>query len=155
MAWEMRRLRPDLDVDGALDAFIDAFYGRVLADPLLAPLFLEVAAINVDEHLGVIKSYWRKMLFRHGDYQRNMMAHHEALHGLHYLGAAHFERWLSLYRATLAAGWQGPVARRADHLAVKIAGYMQQWLHTDDGVRRAQRRIQGDLPNPLDEDAGD
>lgn len=143
--------KPDLDEEGELDAFIDAFYERVFDDPLLAPLFLEVAAIDVDQHLAVIKSYWRKMLFRETGYQRNMMAHHEALHGLRYLGSAHFERWLSLYRTTLASGWQGPVAERADHLAVKIAGYMQQWLHTDDGLRRSRRRIEGDLPNPLDE----
>lgn len=146
----MSEAKPDLDADAQLDAFIDAFYERVLADPLLAPLFLEVAAIDVDEHLAVIKAYWRKMLFREGDYQRNMMAHHEALHGLQYLGEAHFDRWLSLYRATLAEGWQGPVAERADHLAVKIAGYMRQWLHSEDGVRRSRRRIDGDLPNPID-----
>jgi hemoglobin len=147
----MNATKPDLDGDGELEAFIDAFYERVLADPLLAPLFLEVAAIDVDQHLGVIKSYWRKMLFRETDYQRNMMAHHEALHGLHYLGEAHFERWLHLYRTTLAEGWHGPVAERADYLAVNIAGHMRNWLHTDDGLRRSRRRIEGDLPNPLDD----
>jgi len=147
----MSEPKPDLDAQGQLDAFIDAFYERVLVDPLLAPLFLEVAAIDVDEHLGVIKAYWRKMLFREVGYRRNMMAHHEALHGLQYLREAHFERWLSLYRATLASGWEGPNARRADQLAVKIAGYMQQWLHSDDGVRRSNRRIAGDLPNPLND----
>ncbi|MDN3517144.1 group III truncated hemoglobin [Aquisalimonas lutea] len=137
---------PDLDTPERIDAFIDAFYEHVLDDPLLAPVFLDVAAIDVPEHLAVIKGYWRKMLLGHDSYRRNMMARHEAVHGRCGLEARHFERWLALYRAILAARFQGPYARRADTLAVTIAGNMQRWLHSRKGTDRARRRVRGVEP---------
>lgn len=130
----------DLDTPEQIDTFIDAFYERVLADPLLAPVFLDVAAVDVVDHMGVIKRYWRKMLLGHAVYDRNMMARHEAIHGLCFLETRHFERWLHLYRTTLAEGWNGPYAERADRLAVTIAGNMRKWLHSEAGQQRARRR---------------
>ncbi|WP_174813706.1 group III truncated hemoglobin [Aquisalimonas sp. 2447] len=132
---------PDLDTPEQIDTFIDAFYQRVFADSLLAPVFLDVAAIDVPEHVAIIKRYWRKMILGEDAYDRNMMARHEAVHGLQRLETRHFERWLHLYRSTLASGWQGPYARRADQLAVTIAGNMRKWLHSEQGQSRSERRV--------------
>ncbi|MFO7858952.1 MAG: group III truncated hemoglobin [Ectothiorhodospiraceae bacterium] len=131
----------DLDSPEAIDAFIDAFYARVFQDRLLAPVFLDVAAIDPPEHLAVIKAYWRKMLLGRPDYARNMMARHETVHGHRFLERRHFRRWLRLYRTTLARHYQGPYARRADFLAVTIAGNMQKWLHSTEGQERARSRV--------------
>ena len=139
---------PDLDCPEAIDTFIDAFYERVLADPLLAPVFLDVAGIDVAEHTGIIKTYWYKMILGEGGYARNMMARHEAVHGLQYLETRHFERWLALYCSTLTAGWQGPGARRAEQLATTIASNMRAWLHSAEGTARAHRRAAAPTTTP-------
>ncbi|HCD57283.1 MAG TPA: globin, partial [Halieaceae bacterium] len=52
--------KPDLDNRATIEGFVDQFYARVLADPRLAPIFLDVAQIDLDVHLPHIKDYWCK-----------------------------------------------------------------------------------------------
>ena len=58
---------PDLDSRERVEQLVEAFYEKVLADPLLAPIFLDVARIDLAVHLPHIKSYWCKLLLgEHG-----------------------------------------------------------------------------------------
>ncbi|MDP4650984.1 MAG: hypothetical protein NWS56_04425, partial [Haliea sp.] len=45
------RGKPDLDCRANIEAFVQRFYARVLTDPQLAPIFLDVAQIDLDVHL--------------------------------------------------------------------------------------------------------
>lgn len=118
----------DLDSPEAIDQFVDRFYARLLEDPLLAPLFLEVAAIDLAVHLPHIKAYWQKMLLGAPTYHRLMMARHRAIDRRHAFSAAHYRRWVALFEATLADGFSGPGAERAGRLARRIAGNMRRNL---------------------------
>lgn len=118
----------DLDRPGALERFIEAFYRRLLQDPLLSPLFLDVAGIDLAVHLPRIKAYWRKMLFADPAYQRHMMARHRAVHARVPFHAEHYQRWLRLFEETLAEEACGPVAERAERLARRVAGNMRRNL---------------------------
>jgi hemoglobin len=120
----------DLDTAPAIDAFIDRFYARVLQDDVLAPLFLEVARIDLATHLPRIKAYWRKMLLGHAGYRRHMMQKHRNLDRRMPLEGAHYERWLSLFEAALTESGSGPCAERARTLARRIAGNMRRNLET-------------------------
>src|SRR3546814_10901054 len=64
----------------AIDAMVESFYARVLVDPLLRPIFVDVARIDLATHLPRIKAYWGKLLLGQGDYRRNMVAQHQAIH---------------------------------------------------------------------------
>jgi hemoglobin len=118
----------DLDAPEAIDALVERFYARVLRDPLLAPLFTEVAAIDLDHHLPLIKAYWRKMLLGDPGYSRHMMAKHRAVDARRPLEARHYERWLSLFEAALDEGARGPLTERARVLARRIARNMRRNL---------------------------
>ncbi len=128
----------DLDDGDAVDWLVDRFYDRVLADALLAPLFVDVAAIDLDAHLPRIKAFWRKMLLGEAGYARNMVAHHAAVHARSAFTQAHFERWLALFRATVDDHFRGPYAERAKQLATTIAANLQRNLDTcvDAGAHR-------------------
>jgi hemoglobin len=117
--------RPDLDSPEQISQFIDDFYARVLLDPLLAPLFLEVARIDLAVHLPRIKAYWCKMLLREDGYRRHMMRKHRDLDRQQKLQATHYQRWLELFEETLANGYVGPFAERAGELARRVAGNMR------------------------------
>ena len=119
---------PDLDSREHIEAFIDAFYARVLADPVLAPIFLDVAAIDLSVHLSHIKNYWAKLLLGERDYRRHTMNIHRALHLRRPLAEADFRRWLGLFHSTLEAGYSGPGADRARQVATAIAANMQEGL---------------------------
>lgn len=121
----MHEAREDLDSPDQIRRFVEAFYERLLADPELAPIFLEVAGIDIRQHFGHIRAYWEKLLLGVDDYRRHTMNMHRALHARRSLSAADFSRWLAHFEATLDAGFAGPRAERARAIARAIAGNMQ------------------------------
>lgn len=118
----------DLDDSAAVSALVDAFYDRVLADPLLAPIFNDVAGIDLDEHLPRIKAFWRKMLLGEPGYDRNMVAQHARIHARFPFERKHFDRWLALFHEAVDAGFTGPGAERAKTLATRIARNLEKNL---------------------------
>jgi hemoglobin len=117
--------KPDLDSRAHIEAFVDAFYARLLADQQLAPIFLDVAAIDLAVHLPHIKDYWCKLLLGEQGYQRHTMNIHRRLHARRPLTAADFERWLGHFHATADEGFSGPNVDRAKRIATSIAANMQ------------------------------
>lgn len=120
----------DVDDAQAVAELVDAFYRKVLADPTLAPVFLHVARVDLDEHLLLIKAFWRKMLLGHRAYARNMVARHAAVHARFGLRQRHFDRWLALFTQTVDERFAGPYAERARRLAATIARNLREYLHT-------------------------
>ncbi len=120
--------RPDLDSREQVELFVDAFYERLLADPVLAPIFLNVAEIDLAVHLPHIKNYWCKLLLGENAYHRHTMNIHRAVHHKRALSGDDFRRWLDLFVGTLDEGFQGPKADRAKQVATSIAANMNEAL---------------------------
>jgi hemoglobin len=120
--------QPDLDTRERIEGFVDAFYSRLLADPVLAPIFLDVAGIDLEVHLPHIKDYWCKLLLGEAAYRRHTMNIHRQLHSKRELEAADFQRWLALFCQTVDERYQGPKTERAKQVAASIANNMQQAL---------------------------
>ena len=121
-------IRPDLSSASQIEHFVDRFYARLLHDPQLAPIFLEVAQIDLNTHLPLIKSYWCKLLLGDRTYRRHTMNIHRELHGKQPLQAADFQRWLAMFNATLDDGFFGQQTERARRVAAAIAGNMETSL---------------------------
>jgi hemoglobin len=107
---------------------VTAFYRAAFADPLIGPVFTDVARLDLEHHLPIMCDFWETVLWGAGLYRRNALQIHLVLHARHPLGAEHFDRWLSLWEATLDASFAGPVAERARVQARRIAGSMQRRL---------------------------
>ncbi len=120
--------RPDLNTRERIEVFVDAFYERLLADPVLAPIFLDVAKIDLEVHLPHIKDYWCKLLLGEAAYRRHTMNIHRQLHSKRELAEADFQRWLELFCSTVDEGHSGPKSERAKQVAASIAGNMRQAL---------------------------
>jgi hemoglobin len=118
----------DLDNRARVEQFVDAFYRELLADPVLAPIFIDTAAVDLSVHLPHIKDYWCKLLLGETDYRRHTMNIHRALHDKRPLEPADFERWLTLFITTLESNHSGPHAERARQVASAIAANMQASL---------------------------
>lgn len=116
---------PDLDCAEHIDIFIDRFYARVLADPMLKPIFIDVAQIDLDKHLPLIKSYWRKLLLGEHGYQRHTMNIHRAVNARQAFTPEAFERWLLLFTQTAHESFAGPQVERAVVVAGSIARNME------------------------------
>lgn len=130
----MADTKPDLDTPEHIADFIDAFYARLLRDPQLGPIFLDVAQIDLDKHLPLIRAYWRKLILGEKGYHRHTMNIHRDLHAKRALRREDFERWLGLFCDTLEQRFEGPCAQRARDTAQHIATNMHNAVNPDGRV---------------------
>lgn len=117
-------MKPDLDSNQHIQQFVETFYDRMLRDQQLAPIFLDVAEIDLAVHLPLIVSYWEKLLLGSRDYDRHTMNIHRAIHNKRALTEQDFQRWLQLFVTTVDDSFEGPGAERAKRLAAQIAANM-------------------------------
>jgi hemoglobin len=116
---------PDLDTPETIRQFVDTFYERLLADADMAPYF---AHVDLAAHMPHLYGFWEKLLLGTGDYARNAMQPHMALHRRVPMQPKHFERWLHHFEATLVLHYTGPKATEALARARHIAALMQHKL---------------------------
>ena len=118
----------DLDCRENIEAFVQQFYRQMLADPQLAPIFLDVAGIQIEEHFPRIISYWEKLLLGKTDYQRHTMNIHREVDAQQQFTSEDFVRWYALFEATANQSFAGDKTERAKRVAKKIANNMAQSL---------------------------
>ena len=111
-----------------VERLVTAFYLRAFADPLIGPVFTEVARMDLDAHLPVMCDFWESVLFAAGRYRRNALAPHLALHRMAPLGPEHFGRWLALWSLTVDELFHGEKAELAKLQAGRIGGSLQRRL---------------------------
>lgn len=83
-----------LDED-ALRLLVHRFYGRVRADPVLGPIF-DVRIADWAPHLERMVAFWSSVALMTGRYHGRPVPAHTPLP----IEAAHFDRWLGLFRET-------------------------------------------------------
>ena len=121
--------KPDLDSRESIEFFVDLFYERLLADDLLAPIFIDVAEIELMVHLPHIKDYWCKLLLGEKKYQRHTMNIHRQLHAKRALQSRRLPALAGFFQCdggrTLC---RSRGLERAKQVAARIAANMEQGL---------------------------
>ncbi|HCS26515.1 MAG TPA: globin [Spongiibacteraceae bacterium] len=125
--------KPDLDNSEHIREFVEAFYDKLLNDERLAPIFLDVAAVDIREHFPRIQAYWEKLLLGGSDYNRHTMNIHRQLNNKQTLTDADFDRWLDYFVTTADAHFSGERTERAKRVASQIAENMRKALERDSG----------------------
>lgn len=115
---------PDLDSRENIKTFIERFYRKVLADELLAHIFTDVAGIDVNVHIPIIRTYWEKLLLGDNSYKRHTMNIHRDIHARFPFSKLEFDRWLDLFIQTARAHYAGEKTERAIQVATSIASNM-------------------------------
>lgn len=115
---------PASDLRGAEDvrALVDGFYAKVQNDPLISPIFNDVARTEWAHHLPVMYRFWESLLFQAGSYVGNPYLKHVVLP----VNAEHFQRWLSLFTSTVDELFAGNKAEEAKTRAHMIADVFQK-----------------------------
>jgi len=117
-----------------IEELVVEFYRAAFADPLIGPVFVDVARMDLARHLPIMCDFWETVLFRAARYRRNTLQAHLALHALSPLTQAHFERWFVLWSRTVDRRFAGPVAEHAKLQAGRIAGAMLRRLTGSSGA---------------------
>lgn len=117
--------------DGAdCERLVRSFYGRALTDPIIGWIFVDVAKLDLDEHVPVIASFWETILLGSRTYGGGAFAPHVSLHRQVGLKPGHFERWLSLWSATVDELFAGERADLAKAHAQRVARAFQGRLQS-------------------------
>ncbi|ADB51423.1 group III truncated hemoglobin [Conexibacter woesei] len=120
----------DIESRADCERLVRAFYGRALGDPVIGFIFVDVAKLDLEEHVPVIASFWETILLGARSYGGGAFAPHAALHAQVELRAGHFERWLALWRATVDELFAGERAELAKSHAQRVAGAFHGRLQT-------------------------
>jgi len=123
----------DLASRDDVEILVRTFYARAFADPLLGPIFVDVARMDLAAHLPVMCDFWQTVLFRAGLYRRNALQVHVDLHNLFPLSSQHFTRWLALWVTSVDDHFAGEKAERAKAQATRIAYSMSRRLLGESG----------------------
>lgn len=85
--------------EGQISELVDGFYGKVRYDPMLGPIFAAAIGDDWTLHLAKMKAFWSTVVLASRTYKGNPMVAHLALPRL---TRGHFDRWLALWRETVA-----------------------------------------------------
>jgi hemoglobin len=123
----------DIENRGDIEALVRDFYGHAFADPLLGPVFVDVAQMDLDAHMPIMCDFWETVILRAGLYKRNALQVHVDLHAKVPLTAEHFGRWIDLWHSTVDESFAGEHADRAKVQASRIAWSMSRRLMGESG----------------------
>ncbi len=120
--------RRDIENRADCERLVRAFYGRALVDPIIGYIFADIAKLDLEAHVPVIASFWETILLDARSYTGSAFAPHAALNARVRLRAGHFERWLTLWRATVEELFAGDRAELAKAHADRLAQAFQRRL---------------------------
>ena len=123
--WELRGR--DLDSRDEILEMVTRQYVDIVQDDLLEPYFdFDAGHIDWQAHIGTVADYWCHVLLYAPDYEIDVIEQHRSLHQHHPFEPELFDRWLEIFHATVASGWVGPNADRANKRATGMAWAMAQ-----------------------------
>lgn len=104
--------------EAMIQALVHGFYAKVRADQDIGPIFTRVIGSDWDAHLAKMCDFWSSVMLMTGRYKGSPMIAHMRLKSVR---PDHFQRWLSLFRATAEELFAPDVAAlfiaRADNIA--------------------------------------
>ena len=114
-------MKNDINSRGDVERLVTKFYEKVIADPLLGPIFTEVVQVNWEKHLPVMFNFWENALFYTGNYSGNPMMSHQRLNEIFPLQEQHFNQWVLLLTETVDELFEGEKANLAKQKALSIS----------------------------------
>jgi len=113
--------KPDLTGRVGIELLVNSFYTRVRDDEMLGFIFDKVAQTNWETHLPKMYAFWETVMFRSGGFTGNPLAAHAKLVPLTDMGRDKFDRWLTLFRATVDDLFAGENAEHIKNCAADMA----------------------------------
>lgn len=110
---------------------LDLFYARVRLDPLIGPIFNDVARVDWNEHVKRIYDFWDTLLFGAENYHGRPFPKHIPLG----LKPEHFKRWLELFFETVDELHEG---QKADEIKMRAFNMGRNFLGNLQALEKMQ-----------------
>jgi hemoglobin len=128
----------DLDTRTQIHDLVVHFYREIAFDPVLNPVFEEVAEVDWAVHMPRLTNYWCRVLLGEPGYDGMLLAAHEHVHHLEPFDPALYDRWYDLWVASVDERWSGPKADAAKAHAAHIMRFLARRL---SGITWAAERV--------------
>jgi len=116
--------------EDAIHRLVDTFYGKVRADPELAPIFHRAIPGDWEPHLATMRAFWSSVMLTSGRYKGNPMIKHMRLDGMK---PQLFTRWLALFGETCTELFEPEIGDAFRIKAARIAESLQLGLFYKPG----------------------
>jgi hemoglobin len=88
-------------------------------------IFIDVAQIDLKEHLPSIVDFWQQIVFGTAEYHKNVMQLHLGLNEKTKLSPDHFQTWLKTFETAVDAHFCGENSEKIKTRALSIATVMR------------------------------
>jgi hemoglobin len=136
--------RDDIRTRDDVRRFVVAFYRDVAMDDRLGPIFA-AARVDWNQHNERLTDFWAWQLLGQPGYDTNPLRAHEPVHDRTPFAAAHYERWLELFEATIDEHFAGPNAELAKRRAAKMAAALRRLLEGQSAAGGQPTEVLGAL----------
>ncbi len=111
-------MQKDIETLADIKIMVDDFYGSIREDDLLKDIFNNRIQDRWPAHLEKMYSFWQTVLL---DGERTYYGAPFLPHANLPVAALHFERWVTLFNATVDRHFKGPKAERAKWQGERMA----------------------------------
>ncbi|MFK7971846.1 MAG: group III truncated hemoglobin [Bacteroidia bacterium] len=118
-------MKPDISTFDDIKLLVQSFYTKAREDDTIGFFFSDVIPINWEDHFPRMYQFWESVLLGGTAYRGNPMIKHIHLHRKAQMEEAHFERWITLWKATVNEHFEGEIATKAIVRATTIKDLMQ------------------------------
>ena len=110
----------DIETREDIVLMVDTFYQKVQQDELIGPIFnSRIAPEAWPAHLDRMYTFWTTILLNQPGYSGQPFEKHRDMP----IHAAHFERWVSMFKALVDSLFEGPIANEAKYRA-ELMGHL-------------------------------
>lgn len=115
----------DIENQEDLYLLVDEFYKKLLADPSISYIFIDVVKIKILEHLPILVTFWSQAILGTGGYTKNLTEIHLDINKKEHLTPELFNIWLGHFNTTVDELFAGQKAEQIKTQALSIATIMQ------------------------------
>jgi hemoglobin len=127
-------MKKDISTRQDIELLVDTFYGKVRNNPVLGPIFNDIAGVHWETHLPRMYNFWAAQLLGEGGFTGNPMQKHLQLSKLTRLSEDEFTEWLALFFETTDELFDGEKALTAKTKASNIARLMLHKIQTHEQI---------------------
>ena len=81
-----------------IEKLVTHFYLRVQKDPLLGPIFNDIAQVDWEHHIKLLSQFWNSIMLKTNEYHGKTYEKHVFIGHQTNIQEIHFTRWLSLFQ---------------------------------------------------------
>jgi hemoglobin len=115
----------DIESKDDLVMLVNTFYGRVKADELIGHIFNAIIGDDWSKHLPIMYTFWNTVLFGEEGYKGQAIAKHIEIDRKIPLQPEHFDRWISIWKATVDVLFSGANAEQIKAKALTMLQLIQ------------------------------